>query len=243
MLYFKATSRIHTLRICHHYTETYSISKVIFQFPTRLLSHQRKRTVPSRRNDMNFQDRLQEPEELKITFDKGLIYVERCNEAKYNFFKFFTRKVPESEEYKDPLQLLSTNGADWGSQEAPTLHKILKRALTRFFYVYEKSASNLLKFFKRGLFPYILEYKGPLRLLSTSGADWDFQEAPDLREILKRSLTRFFYAYKKGNRGKKSTPLFTIMGGAGIGKSRLLMELPQVTQSVVGNEELKKRLD
>ncbi|CAG8835704.1 27106_t:CDS:1, partial [Racocetra persica] len=56
--------------------------------------HQQKRTVPSRGNNTNFQGRFQEPEKLKITFDKGLSCVKGCKEAKYNFFKFFIRKVP-----------------------------------------------------------------------------------------------------------------------------------------------------
>ncbi|CAG8791885.1 17940_t:CDS:2, partial [Gigaspora rosea] len=43
--------------------------------------------------------------------------------------------------------------------------------------------------------------------------------------------------------GKEKPPLFTIMGGAGIGKSRLLTELPQIARSAVDNDELKKRLN
>ncbi|CAG8745002.1 5093_t:CDS:2, partial [Dentiscutata erythropus] len=91
---------------------------------------------------------------------------------------------------------------------------------------FKEARSNLLKYFTQkvpGLHPVILEYKDPLQLLSTHGANWDYQEAPELE--------------------KKNSLLLTIMGGAGIGKSRLLMKLPKIARSAVNNDELKKHLD
>ncbi|KAF0562139.1 putative crinkler family protein [Gigaspora margarita] len=178
------SKRIHILRT-YYYMKIYSFSKIIHRFPTRL-SHQQNQSVSStRENDRNFKDRLQK---LKGLFDEDLINVEVYKEAQSDLLKSFIRKVPDS-------------------------------------------------------IPDILEYKEPLSLLSTQGADWDYQEAPELREILKSCLTKFFGAYKNGKREKKNSPLFTIMGGAGIGKSRLLTELPQIARSAVDNDELKKRLD
>ncbi|CAG8823218.1 23435_t:CDS:2, partial [Gigaspora margarita] len=211
----------------------YTFSKIIHRFPTQL-NHQQNRTVSStRENDRNFKDRLQK---LKGLFDEVLINVEVYKEAQSDLLKSFIRKVPDSIpnilEYKEPDSLLFTSSADWNYQEAPNLREILKRSLTRL----------LFKPFIRKL-PDILEYKEPLSLLSTKGADWDYQKAPELREILKSWLTEFFDAYKNGKREKKNSPLFTIMGGAGIGKSRLLTELPQIARSAVDNDELKKRLD
>ncbi|CAI2168897.1 15971_t:CDS:2 [Funneliformis geosporum] len=88
--------------------------------------------------------------------------------------------------------------------------------------------------------PQILEYQPPLSLLKSFGSSWP---ATQLIHKLRQNISQFYNYYKTNRRDKTNSPLFLALGGAGIGKSRLLTELPRIAQSAVTNLYVKHQLD
>ncbi|RPB18225.1 hypothetical protein L211DRAFT_141002 [Terfezia boudieri ATCC MYA-4762] len=64
-----------------------------------------------------------------------------------------------------------------------------------------------------------LPYKAPKDLLYTSGAQWDYQGSMVAR-VLGPAVTEHYNYYKQGLIDKTTIPLYIILAGAGMGKSR-----------------------
>ncbi|RPB20267.1 hypothetical protein L211DRAFT_870799 [Terfezia boudieri ATCC MYA-4762] len=64
-----------------------------------------------------------------------------------------------------------------------------------------------------------LPYRAPKDLLSTSGAQWDYQGSMVAR-VLGPAVTAHYNYYKQGLIDKQTIPLYIILAGAGMGKSR-----------------------
>ncbi|KAF8458618.1 hypothetical protein BGX38DRAFT_1152199 [Terfezia claveryi] len=74
-------------------------------------------------------------------------------------------------------------------------------------------------YFGEAAHPNGLPYKAPKDLLYTSGAQWDYQGSMVAR-VLGPAVTEHYNYYKQGLIDKTTIPLYIILAGAGMGKSR-----------------------
>jgi hypothetical protein len=78
----------------------------------------------------------------------------------------------------------------------------------------------------------------PLPFLATSGAEWPYQVSTEIVEKLREGLKMRFMSWTKKTLDKKMCPVFTVLGGPGSGKSRLLQEFPRLALSAAEGDLL-----
>uniref|UniRef100_U9TPU5 Uncharacterized protein n=1 Tax=Rhizophagus irregularis (strain DAOM 181602 / DAOM 197198 / MUCL 43194) TaxID=747089 RepID=U9TPU5_RHIID len=86
-------------------------------------------------------------------------------------------------------------------------------------------------------FPQGLLYLKPEPLLRTSGANWEYQPDPTLKEILQKTIREHFDAFLKGDFDKTNIPIYLFLSGAGTGKSRNANEFQQTAISSVSKDK------
>ncbi|GES91215.1 crinkler (CRN) family protein, putative [Rhizophagus clarus] len=72
----------------------------------------------------------------------------------------------------------------------------------------------------------------PTQLLHGTGYYWDYQEPPELENILRSEILTLYDLFKNNDRDKSNTPIFFMISGAGCGKSRNATELPNVLRRI-----------
>ena len=76
----------------------------------------------------------------------------------------------------------------------------------------------------------------PLPFLTTSGAEWPYQGSTDVVEKLREGLEMRYSSWTKKTLDKKMCPVFTVLGGPGSGKSRMLQEFPGLCLSATNGD-------
>ncbi|RIB13229.1 hypothetical protein C2G38_2198446 [Gigaspora rosea] len=83
-----------------------------------------------------------------------------------------------------------------------------------------------------------LPYMKPEPLLRTSGANWEYQPDPSLKEILRKALKKRYKNFTLGRIDKKSDlPVYLFLSGAGTGKSRNANEFHQTAITCLSAQE------
>ncbi|RHZ76437.1 hypothetical protein Glove_197g38 [Diversispora epigaea] len=82
-----------------------------------------------------------------------------------------------------------------------------------------------------------LPYMKPEPLLYTSGANWEYQPDPSLKQILRRELKNHYKNFILGRFDKLSLPLYLFLSGAGTGKSRNANEFHQTAITCLSAQE------
>ncbi|CAB4417333.1 unnamed protein product [Rhizophagus irregularis] len=83
-----------------------------------------------------------------------------------------------------------------------------------------------------------LPYIEPEPLLRTSGANWEYQPDPSLKQILREALRKHHKNFTLGRIDKKSDlPLYLFLSGAGTGKSRNANEFHQTAITCLSAQE------
>ncbi|GET03519.1 crinkler (CRN) family protein, putative [Rhizophagus clarus] len=83
----------------------------------------------------------------------------------------------------------------------------------------------------RDAFPEGLLYVKPAPLLLSTGANWEYQPDPTLKEILQKAVRGHYESFLQGNIDKSHIPLYLFLSGAGTGKSRNANEFYQTAIS------------
>lgn len=83
----------------------------------------------------------------------------------------------------------------------------------------------------------------PHSLLSTSGADWPYQQDHEMEEEIKEKVEDHYRNWSKKKSDKLNHTLFLACSGVGTGKSRLLTELPGIVKRKAQDAALKRRLE
>src|SRR6185369_15242937 len=87
-----------------------------------------------------------------------------------------------------------------------------------------------------------LPYVKPEPLLYTSGANWEYQPHPSLKQILRRELKDHYENFILGRIDKLNLPLYLFLSGAGTGKSRNANEFHQTAITCLSEPEDKELL-
>src|SRR5436190_4122063 len=90
-----------------------------------------------------------------------------------------------------------------------------------------------------------LPYVKPLPLLRTSGADWEYQPDPSLKQMLRMEIKEHYKQFLLGNIDKTYIPTYFFLSGAGTGKSRNASEFYKTAISCLSaneDEELLARI-
>jgi hypothetical protein len=82
----------------------------------------------------------------------------------------------------------------------------------------------------------------PEPLLRTSGANWEYQPDPTLKEILQKEIREHYESFLQGKRDKSNIPLYLFLSGAGTGKSRNASEFHQTAISCLSTSKDKDLL-
>ncbi|CAG8693137.1 4128_t:CDS:2, partial [Funneliformis caledonium] len=86
-------------------------------------------------------------------------------------------------------------------------------------------------------FPGGLPYMKPEPLLYTSGANWEYQPDPSLKQILRRELKKHYENFILGRFDKLNLPLYLFLSGAGTGKSRNANEFHRMAITCLSAQE------
>ncbi|CAG8520800.1 247_t:CDS:2 [Ambispora leptoticha] len=86
-------------------------------------------------------------------------------------------------------------------------------------------------------FPGGLPYLKPEPLLYTSGANWEYQPHPSLKQILRRELKNHYENFILERFDKLNLPLYLFLSGAGTGKSRNANEFHQTAITCLSAQE------
>ncbi|CAG8798543.1 3185_t:CDS:2, partial [Racocetra persica] len=93
------------------------------------------------------------------------------------------------------------------------------------------------------VFPGGLPYMKPEPLLRTSGANWEYQPDPSLKQILREALKKHYKNFTLGRIDKKSDlPIYLFLSGAGTGKSRNANEFHQTAITCLSTQEDRELL-
>lgn len=81
----------------------------------------------------------------------------------------------------------------------------------------------------------VVTWKGPKKLLESTGCDWDFQDN-GIIEALRTTVPDHFQRWKGAIKDKSEHPLFVVLGPPGTSKSRTLQEIPKLLQGMFDGE-------
>jgi hypothetical protein len=85
-----------------------------------------------------------------------------------------------------------------------------------------------------------LPYVKPSPLLLTSGADWEYQPDPSLKQKLKKEIKEHYKHFILKKSDKTSIPIYFFLSGAGTGKSRNAGEFHQTAMNCLSANEDKE---
>ncbi|KAF8446749.1 hypothetical protein BGX38DRAFT_1193059, partial [Terfezia claveryi] len=94
---------------------------------------------------------------------------------------------------------------------------------------------DLRVYFGEEAHPKGFPYRAPKDLLSTSGVQWDYQGSM-VAKVLGPAVTTHYNYYKQGLIDKQTIPLYIILAGAGMGKSRHANEFHRTVYSSLDSD-------
>ncbi|RHZ79917.1 hypothetical protein Glove_140g108 [Diversispora epigaea] len=86
-------------------------------------------------------------------------------------------------------------------------------------------------------FPKGLPYVEPKPLLFTSGAKWEYQPHPSLKDIMRKELKDHYKNFISGHFDKLNLPIYLFLSGPGTGKSRNASEFHQTAITCLSAQE------
>ncbi|CAG8606483.1 11470_t:CDS:2, partial [Dentiscutata heterogama] len=169
-----------------------------------------------------------------------------------NHFKILFEKIMTNNNYSldDMCNMVSVEICSLG------MRKIGKETIKNFYYnngnfrdstlnkigawIDSKNNFNLANNTKKKIidtFSGGLQYVKPKPLLYTSGANWEYQPDPSLKQILQRELKNHYENFILGRFDKLNLPLYLFLSGAGTGKSRNANEFHQTAITCLSAQE------